>query len=40
MEGRGLPAGASAVWYLPEGEYRYGEAQVDVRTLRWNVPPG
>jgi hypothetical protein len=40
VEGRGLPAGGTAVWHLPEGEYRYAEVRVDVRTLRWNVPPG
>jgi hypothetical protein len=35
--GRELPAGGSAIWHLPEGEYCYARARVDPRTLEWNV---
>ena len=39
VDGREIPAGGTAVWHLPEGEYRYAEVRVDTRSLRWGVPP-
>jgi hypothetical protein len=39
VDGREIPAGGTAVWHLPDGEYRYAEVRVDTRSLRWGVPP-